>query len=458
MADDKIKAREELEAELKAIDLQIKSLKEEIDNLGEKVAAAKVRTLISLYDDRSTLLKEIKKVDDYSKYEELYNQVNHSNNADLIQLQKLLILRANTLTNEYPRLKKELATKIENNYYKDIADIINDEDIKPLTDEADIKRIINKVSTDIVNDLLAIEKIGQTKIPEAIIQPRDKISQKIATRDIIPNGEIVLVETKNNGKVGSKVKMINNNTTAIASQPLTYYDIAVSNAIASLYQAENRYVSYQTLYKTLTGNKSARPTHAIRKEMERSLIKLSTTLLYIDPSGEVDMYHSLAGYKPKYRNMIYIEQDVEVNHRNEITNDWIKILSLPVLSEYAMAKNHISTIELPVFNPPLSRNIDNIALVYYLVNQIERMRNTPTLSRNIRIDKAIDQTTDFTVCKSEGAIKNKKSRMFTTMTDTLDYWKEINYIKDYSINLSKSDKRKKQSVTIILKNSNKSIG
>ena len=457
MADDKIKAREELEAELKAIDLQIKNLKEEIDNLGEKVATAKLRVLIGLYEDRSTLLKEIKKIDDYIKYEEFYNEVNHSTLSNLDQLQKLLILKANTLTDEYPRLKKELTAKIENNFYEGIADIINDEDIKPLTDKADIRLIINKVSTDIANDLMAIEKIGQTIIPEVVIQRRDKISQKIMTRHIIPDGKVVLVQAKQGEEVGSIVKMTSTNTTAVASQLLSEYDIAVHNSIANLFMANNKYVSYQTLYKTLTGNKKARPTPKIKREIEQSLIKLSTTLLYIDPSKEASLYPSLAGYKPKYRNMIYIEQDVEVNRNNEITNDWIKILSLPVLFEYAMAKKHVGEVKLKVFNPPLSRNQDNIALVYYLVNRIERMKKSK-VSRNINIDTAINQTTDFTVCKSEGAIKNKKSRMFTTMTDTLDYWKEINYIKDYSINLSKTDKKKKQSVTIILKNVNKSIG
>lgn len=471
MADDKIKAREELEAELKEVTHQANLLRSTIDKQEDhprdiekiKKKIEDMNEYIFLNDRKTKLEFSLYKIKAQEEYEVFYHEVLNKLENDIEvtsdDISKLLILKGKSLDSKGDEEVSKIFNEAKGEDDKEAVDkylqyITNAPKLSELLDL--IKEQQEKKHYTYAN-LSDIQKIGQTTIAETVMHSRDKITNKIVNGQIIPDGEDYTVVTEKGAKSWCIVKMVNTNTVAVASQFLSRYDMAVHNAIANLYQAGNRYVTYQTIYRQM-GKKDARITPTARNQMKISLLKLSTTLLYIDPSQETNIYSSLAGYKPQYRNMLYIEQDVEVNHNNEITNNWIRILSMPILFQYAMDKKYVNKIDLKVLDTPVNNSQENIALIYYLVDRIERMRGTSKLSRNIKIDTAIEASTDFSSCNSEQSRKNKKSRRFNAILKILDYWKDINYIKDYNINLSNNDKREIQSITIILTNVNKSIG
>lgn len=198
---------------------------------------------------------------------------------------------------------------------------------------------------------------------------------------------------------------------------LTPYDKNVFCAICTILKSNQNDVSARQIHEVMTGS-NVRSKHAV-EAVKESINKMWNTGIEIDlddyilnaPLVSVKKiereYFSKDGEKVKYK----------VYHFNELSH-WFR---------YLEQMEQICKVEKKVLQvPKLSNTKETIVLKNYLIMHIENVKKNRL--RNV----ALTYKTLFSNCNIRTQPKNLPHKR-KAITDILDYWQKIGYIKNYEI-------------------------
>lgn len=227
-------------------------------------------------------------------------------------------------------------------------------------------------------------------------------------------------------------------------------DREVHDAIMTLFDAGNRVVTTQTIYRTMTANPKAKLTDNMRDRIMNSILKLSGAIVVIEGKNEPenDNDEEMIKRYPKVKGLICREniiytRSVTAEHKGKLI-DAIEILSKPVLLSYAEKESgtrngRINRTPMELLNTPVRKDMENIVIQGFLQRRIKMFsqgRTTP----NVLLED-IYSLIDFSNFENERTIRNKKSKVVRVVSDILDYWKEHSFIADYEFILEGRTKR-----------------
>lgn len=198
---------------------------------------------------------------------------------------------------------------------------------------------------------------------------------------------------------------------------LTPYDKNVFCAICTILKSGQNDVSARQIHEVMTGSnvRSKHAANAVEESIKKmrntgSLIELNNFILNgsLISAKEVEReYFTKKGEKAKYR----------VYHFNELSHCF----------RYLEQMDQICKVEKKVLQvPKLNNTKEVIALKNYLIMYIENVKKNRL--RNV----ALTYKTLFNDCNIKTSHQNLP-RKRAAITDILDYWQKIGYIKNYEI-------------------------
>ena len=268
----------------------------------------------------------------------------------------------------------------------------------------------------------------KTNLPDQLVFPIDKVTQTAFSGKA--NGQTTPIRSE---RLGSKKEIttllsinfddLGKDVIVNGKKELAPSDREVHNAIVTLCEFGNEYITAQAIYRTLVGDKKARISEKHRNEIYESITKCMFTQVDLDDSEDAKAY----GYNAlKYRGPLLAAEFVVGVELNGQTVDGIRIFRRPVLFEYASKKNQIGRIDTKLLATPLNKTSEVLVLQGYLHRRISAMKNSK-LPKKILYSSIFEQIGDL----EEREQKDKKTKMRTAVRKILDYWKEQNFIVDY---------------------------
>jgi hypothetical protein len=172
-----------------------------------------------------------------------------------------------------------------------------------------------------------------------------------------------------------------------------------------------------------------RATKAQADRINNSLTKMMYTQIIIDASQEAEFF----GYE-----RFYYDKSVIVGERGEAVINGIKVAGIYIyalaLLGYAENKNQIARVPLLVKNTPINKNENTQVLQGYLLRRVNAIR-VGALNNSILLDTLLTELDILEI--HEGALtsleKKIRKRAIDQSTTILDYWKQIDFIKDYEL-------------------------
>jgi hypothetical protein len=211
---------------------------------------------------------------------------------------------------------------------------------------------------------------------------------------------------------------------------LTLFDREVLDAVHTLFKAGNKFVTVDQINRVMNGKSGEeRATKAQADRINNSLTKMMYTQIIIDASQEAEFF----GYE-----RFYYDKSVIVGERGEAVINGIKVAGIYIyalaLLGYAENKNQIARVPLLVKNTPINKNENTQVLQGYLLRRVNAIR-VGALNNSILLDTLLTELDILEI--HEGALtsleKKIRKRAIDQSTTILDYWKQIDFIKDYEL-------------------------
>lgn len=293
------------------------------------------------------------------------------------------------------------------------------------------------------NELLAKRNIKSilTKAPKQWITPIDKVSSKafdgegtLYNKKLISDKKLIGVEVGGRKSKKEILSMVSLDFSDKAIQisgkkELTPYDRDVHDALVTLYvDGDNKYITPQMIYKTMTGNQETKLTPKQLEAINNSLNKLMYSKLVIEASNaECEAY----GFDKWTYEGTVIQGEKATARVNGVIVEVYHLLREPALYTYASLKNQISRLDIKLLNSPVNKNEENITLQSYLLRRINGIKSAK-ISTTILYSTIYEQL-DIQA-SSDGALRKKKLKVRNTVKKILDYLKAQDFIKNYTEN------------------------
>lgn len=218
---------------------------------------------------------------------------------------------------------------------------------------------------------------------------------------------------------------------------MNYFDMAVHDAINSLYNCGCTTMSIPMIIRAMRGNMKLKPS---RKQEERVcgvVKKLITTGIEIIYDQEAEAYKIDAQVETGYRyfGAIITGEIISAQINGQVIDSCLHLEREPILSFLARQKGQMSTIDMRILDVPINLNEEGIILRNYLLARIEQSRHSKKRVqesyRTIRLD---------TVYKTLNISPNeytKISRTYRKIYLLLAVWKSMYFIAGYSLDKKK---------------------
>ena len=249
-----------------------------------------------------------------------------------------------------------------------------------------------------------------------------------------------------NGNVDTKVMIFFDETkvTITGDKYMAAYDKAVYNAVISLYQAGNEYITPKMVYRTMSGRTDGEAVNENSlKKVANSLNKARFTNVHIDYTDEAKMYNKNIE-KTVYEGYLLNAEKIMVKAGGQDEVEAYKIIRKPILYEYAQISGQIYSVEMKLLNTS-NRNLrstdENIVIREYLIRQIEWMKS-PKGERN----QHIKYSPIFTELEIKEPTTKKFFDIRKNIKAILDEWVKQDYIVDFE---EYKDKNKYEGVKIL---------
>lgn len=289
-----------------------------------------------------------------------------------------------------------------------------------------------------------IVQVKRTFYPSQFIMPTTKVNNKLFEGALAAEAVNLIATEKKGSKKELTVKVsidFDQLEGVRFSRELEPFDRIVHDAVASLYEAGNEFITPLMIYRAMTGNPRADLTEKRFHEIAQSLNKLSAIRISIDANGEAKAYGM---DKVTFKGNLLYTKSVYVEHNGQV-NEWFKVLERPILLEYAEQKRQIDRVDIKMLNTPVNKNEETIILQDYLLRRIRAMKKS-NVSRNILYETVYKQ---LGADRLEGVeARKKKAKIREATKKILDFWKDNGEIRGYKENTGKNNAI--LSLTIIL--------
>jgi len=269
----------------------------------------------------------------------------------------------------------------------------------------------------------------KTVFPRELVLSTDKVTQKVFSGKLDSNESFSVITGRKGNKEISALLSIDFDDLGkdVLLEP---FDKAVHAAVGSLYDAGNEYMTPQMIFKVQSGNKKSKITENNFHEISKSVQKCIDTKIELDASAEAAAY-GFDKAKATYYGQLLMADRMKIVELNGEVVEAIHVYRKPILYEYAEMKNQVARIDLSLLDTPLNKTNEVLILQDYLLRRISAMKNPKS-----KLDKTILYKTIFEQIKIEaetdGALRKKKTKIRSQVRDMLDYWKEHNFIKNYT--------------------------
>ena len=205
------------------------------------------------------------------------------------------------------------------------------------------------------------------------------------------------------------------------TKKLEPYDKRVCIAVAALYNMGYEVMTLQQIYNAMGNRGKIGSTD--KKKLNDSITKLGTAILHLDNRLEADVYNR---YEFIYDGAVIIMERVQALVNGQIAESAIHVFREPAPISFAKERKQFTTIEVRLFDSPISKTSTNIQLEDYLIERISKIkRSSGKTSNKILFD---------TIYKQAGITEKKqKQRAPKKIEKLLEHYKNCSFIKGYSI-------------------------
>lgn len=294
--------------------------------------------------------------------------------------------------------------------------------------------------------------LGKTKHPKEYVYPKDRFTNALFDGKF--TGESWSgVETFNSfGNVNIEVEVDFGDLPDDISmtKELNTQDKAVHDAILSLYLSGNKHMTTLMIHRVINGNKNVRLKELRRSEIENSIKKMMTTLVYINFENEAKFkkYEKLNDFEGLEitSNLISVKL-LKETRRDGTVKDVFEVLDTPSLYRYADAKNQIARLRMELLDTPGHKTDRHIAVRNYLIARIDTMKSNPKHTKKVLINNIFEKygvEADNPETEKKNKIRAKK-----LTKDILEDFAFKNYISGFTEEKKPSKDSRKESGYII---------
>ena len=271
-----------------------------------------------------------------------------------------------------------------------------------------------------------IMDIGPTKFPERYLFQKDAVSKFLFHSAETALSKNLDSDTSLNTYINIGYDELGDMMQIEGERTFDTYDCSVLNAIISLYyEGENEFITQQMVYQTVTGNRTAKITEAHRKAIDETIDKCMFSRLKIKsfnaPKGSDIEEISYEG------NLIHAEKIKAKTKGN--TLDFIRIISPPILYEYAKSRNQVERLPSEYLRTSVNKSVEAIGIQTFLMSRILYMKDSKSTSRAIMYEDIFSKI----LLKKEapGTERQKKNRCRSTVTKILSDWEKQGFIAGF---------------------------
>lgn len=438
MADDKIEAREELEAELKETIYQADLLKRSIDKQEEhprdiekiKKKIEDMNEYIFLNDRKIKLELEIYKIKAQEEYENFFHEVCSKLENDIEvtsdDITKLLLLKSKSLDSK----EDEEVSKIFNEAKGEDDKEAVDKYLQYITNAPELSELLN-----LIKEQQEKHRYAPKETPSKTTMTIDKISNQLRL-EAIEYGQIYPLKMESRGQqkeITTHVKLEREDIQDLLPDKINDDDIRTMNAVMTLYHSYHiKKASLNEIYRVKIGDSKANPNKRQREELKNQLIALSKTYIQIDCKDERDHFNyeglSSGEYGGHILDLHYFTGE---KRGNETTI--FRIHGISPLFDYALAKKQIIEIPFQARENTLTKTLRIQQLEEYLFKRIKQMNNPNNKMGENKYDILVDtiiKNIDFNY-KSKKAESNARTKLNQDTEEILKGFKREGFIKDY---------------------------
>lgn len=217
---------------------------------------------------------------------------------------------------------------------------------------------------------------------------------------------------------------------------LTRFDNDVANICISEWEAGNRYVTYSTIYRTLTGKvgeSDANPSKVQLAAIKHSLKKLMNVHLkiYLHDACEKLGYND--GKKINVQGKIIPAQFVDCTINGQKTTVIELTAESPLLTVARLKNNQIISYDVELLNVPGQKNTPlNIELKHYAIRRVMETKAHPKqMTPSITFEDVLAK------CRISDADNKKKHRVRETLKAVFEHLLSCGEIDSYEVNKKK---------------------
>lgn len=274
--------------------------------------------------------------------------------------------------------------------------------------------------------VMALQSINQ---PTEIVRPTPRLLNMFFSNQIPADGQFYPVRSGPKiptGKGKSETiapdvaySLLNLPPNISISRDLAPFDDIVHTAVTSLYEAGNRVLTPDSIYRTFTGDVHSLATEDTRNMIEESLLRMMTAWMDIKPTVSMDIAYNMR--LTRLTGPVIQAERIEVEVRNQFGTHKVPTYVIdkqPLLYRYANALNQIKRFPPMEFNTPVNKTTDIIILQSAILDHIHAI---PKESRYIVYDNLFSSCGTFDGLTPESA-KRKKNTLRQHIHKMLDYW------------------------------------
>jgi len=276
---------------------------------------------------------------------------------------------------------------------------------------------------------LMSKAVLKSRTPKIYNIPNNKLSNEI-TKNFTDKGEIALAVI-NPGKKGevltyNSLTYEDKNITMIGSREFTAHDRVVHNSVCSLYNAGNNIITPAMICRTMNGmTEHETPGEKEIEAVRNSLDKSRFLRLKVDFTEEAKARGFNTDKTTIDTNLLNAEVLIAETGGKKV--EAYRILSTPILYQYAQMTNQIISVPLKLLNTKKTvRNSDKIMLIKeYLIRRIENMKYSQKMVNKIFYETIFEETGIVITHDTE------RDRYRKYIKEILKLWKiESKYIKN----------------------------
>lgn len=270
------------------------------------------------------------------------------------------------------------------------------------------------------------------------IKPVDKISNTIVNQKIVDKGEQSIdqfVDSASGEKVATIIDLSYQGEKAdtnIENLNVTIYMREVLDALTSLYLNGHTFVTPSQVYRRMIGSpKHVRLNNLTKEQIVSTIDNMRFLNLKINSRSEKPFYDALSASYESY----LVNASKATVEMNGVEVSGYKLHSLPIISQYALAKGQVVYVNNEILKIPNVRNTELfISTRAYLLRRVEQIRSILKRHKHLaKSQQTILYKTIYDVVGDGGGNRQKNKRIRTHVDVILKYWKKIEYIQDYQI-------------------------